>query len=105
MRRRREMALIQALGATRSKVFAVTTIEAVVASAVGAVFGAGLSIAILEAIRRATVVTVGAVSPLTFPWSEAVKYSLLAIAAAILAAVIPAWKGTKTSPSTALRDE
>jgi putative ABC transport system permease protein len=105
MRRRREMALIQALGATRSKVFSVTTIEAVVASAVGAVFGAGLSIAILEAIRRATVVTVGAVSPLTFPWSEAVKYSLLAIAAAILAAVIPAWKGTQTTPSTALRDE
>jgi putative ABC transport system permease protein len=99
------MALVQALGATRFKVFAVTTIEAIVASAVGAVFGAGLSIAILEAIRRAAVVTVGSVSPLTFPWSEAIKYSALATAAAILAAVIPAWKSTQAAPATALRDE
>lgn len=105
MRRRREMALVQALGATRFKVFAVTTIEAIVASAVGAVFGAGLSIAILEAIRRGAVVTVGSVSPLTFPWSEAIKYSALATAAAILAAVIPAWKSTQAAPATALRDE
>jgi putative ABC transport system permease protein len=105
MRRRREMALIQALGATRPKVFAVTTIEAIVASAAGALFGAMLSVAILEAVLRAAVVNVGSVSPLTFPWPEAIKYSLLATAAAILAAVIPAWKGTQAAPSTALRDE
>jgi putative ABC transport system permease protein len=105
MRRRREMALIQALGATRPKVFAVTTIEAIVASAAGALFGAMLSVAILEAVLRAAVVNVGSVSPLTFPAPEAIKYSLLATAAAILAAVIPAWKGTQAAPSTALRDE
>jgi len=105
MRRRREIALIQALGATRSKVFAVTTIEAVVASAVGALVGAVLSIAIMEAVRGAAVVNVGSVSPLAFPWPEAIKYSALATVAAILAAVIPAWKSTQAAPSTALRDE
>ncbi|WP_232375115.1 ABC transporter permease [Mycolicibacterium mengxianglii] len=105
MRRQREMALIQALGASDSKVFAVTTIEAVVASAVGAGFGAALSLAIIEAVRRAAVVTVGSLSPLSFPWSEAVKYSVLAVAAAVVAAVIPAWKSTKATPSTALREE
>jgi putative ABC transport system permease protein len=105
MRRKRELALIQALGATGSKVFAITTIEAIVASAVGAVFGAALSVAIMEAVRRAAVVTVGSLSPLSFPWTEAIKYSALAAAAAIVAAVIPAWKSTQAAPSTALRDE
>jgi putative ABC transport system permease protein len=105
MGRRREMALIQALGATRSKVFAVTTIEAIIASAVGAVLGAVLSVAIMESVRQAAVVNVGSVSPLTFPWMEAVKYSALATTAAILAAIVPAWKSTQAAPSTALRDE
>jgi putative ABC transport system permease protein len=104
MRRQREMALIQALGATLSKVFAVTTIEAIVASVVGAAFGAALSVAIMEAVRRAAVVTVGSLPPLSFPWIEAVVYSALAAAAAVVAAVIPAWKSTKASPSSALRD-
>jgi len=105
MQRRREMALIQALGATRFKVFAVTTVEAIVASAVGALLGAALSIAILEAVRGAAVVDVGSVAPLTFPLSEAITYSALAATAAIVAAFIPAWKSTQAAPSTALRDE
>jgi putative ABC transport system permease protein len=105
MRRRREMALIQALGATRFKVFAVTTIEAIVASAVGALLGAVLSIAIMEAVRSAAIVDVGSLSPFTFPFSEAIKYAALAAAAAILAAVIPAWRSTQAAPSTELRDE
>jgi len=105
MRRRREMALIQALGATRFKVFAVTTIEAIVASAVGALLGAVLSIAIMEAVRGAAVVDVGSVAPLTFPLSEAITYSALAATAAIFAAFIPAWKSTQAAPSAALRDE
>jgi putative ABC transport system permease protein len=105
MRRRREMALVQALGATRSKVFSITTIEALIASGVGAVLGAVLSVAIMEAVRQAAVVNVGSVSPLTFPWVEAVKYAALAAAAAILAAIVPAWKSTQAALSTALREE
>jgi putative ABC transport system permease protein len=105
MRRRREIALIQALGATGGKVFAVTTVEAVIASAVGAVFSAALSVAILEAVRRAAIVNVGSDSPLVFPVSEALLYAALATTAAILAALIPAWRSTQTAPSTALRDE
>ena len=105
MRRRREMALIQALGATRFKVFAVTTIEAIVASAVGALLGAVLSIPIMEAVRGAAIVDVGSVTPLTFPLSEAITYAALATTAAIFAAFVPAWKSTQAAPSTALRDE
>jgi putative ABC transport system permease protein len=105
MRRRREIALIQALGATRPKVFAVTTIEAILASAAGALFGAVLSIAIVEAVRRAAIVDVGSVTPLIFPLSEAITYAALATMAAVLAAVIPAWRSTRTAPATALRDE
>lgn len=105
IRRRREIALIQALGATRSKVFAITTLEAIVASATGALFSAALSIAIIEAVRRAAIVDVGAVTPFIFPLSEAIRYAALATMAAILAAVIPAWRSTQAAPSTALREE
>jgi putative ABC transport system permease protein len=105
IRRRREIALIQALGATPSKVFAVTTIEAVVASAAGAILGGVLSIAILDAVRRAAVVDVGSVTPLVFPVSDATRYAALAMMAAILAAVVPAWKNTQAAPATELRDE
>jgi putative ABC transport system permease protein len=105
MRRRREMALLQALGATRGKVFAVTTLEAVIGCGVGAVFGALLSVAIMVAVRGAAVAAVGSLSPLTYPVAEAVKYSALATAAAILAAIIPAWKSMQTAPASALREE
>lgn len=105
MRRRREIALIQALGANGFTVFAVTTAEAVIASAVGALFSAALSVAILEAVRRAAIVNVGSDSPLIFPLSEALLYAAFATTAAVLAALIPAWRSTRTAPSTALRDE
>jgi putative ABC transport system permease protein len=105
LRRQREMALIQALGATKSKVFAITAIEAMIAGAVGAGFGAALSVGITEAVRRAAVIVVGSLSPLDFPWTEAIKYSVFAAAAAVIAAVVPAWKNTQTPPATALRDE
>ncbi|HTI77588.1 MAG TPA: FtsX-like permease family protein [Mycobacterium sp.] len=105
LRRQREMALIQALGATKSKVFAITAVEAMVAGAVGAGFGAALSVAITEAVRRAAVIVVGSLSPLNFPWAEAIEYSLFAAAAAVVAAVVPAWKNTQAAPATALRDE
>jgi putative ABC transport system permease protein len=105
IRRRREIALIQALGATRSKVFAITTFEAIVASATGALFSAALSIAIIEAVRRAAIVDVGSVTPFIFPLSEAIQYAALATMAAVLAAVIPAWRSTQAAPSTALREE
>jgi putative ABC transport system permease protein len=105
IRQRRQLALIQALGATPAKVFAVTTAEAVIASAVGAVIGGVLSVAIIDAVRRAAVVDVGSVTPLIFPFTEATGYAVLAILAAVLAAIVPAWKNTRVPPSTALRDE
>ncbi|HTM85373.1 MAG TPA: FtsX-like permease family protein, partial [Mycobacterium sp.] len=105
LRRRREVALIQALGATRFRVFSITTVEAVVASAAGALLGAVLSVAVIESIRRAAIVNVGLVTPLVFPWSEALIYAGLATLTAVFAAVIPAWRSTRSTPATALRDE
>lgn len=105
IRRRREIALIGALGATPAKVFAVTTIEAVAASAAGALLGGALSVAIIEAVRRAAVVDVGSVTPLIFPLSEATRYAALAMVAAVFAAALPAWKNTRAAPASELRDE
>jgi len=105
IRRRREIALIQALGATPATVFAVTTIEAVIASATGAVLGGLVSIAIIGAVARAAIVDVGAVVPLIFPASEATGYAILAILSAVLAAIGPAWQTTRAAPASQLRDE
>jgi putative ABC transport system permease protein len=105
LRRQRETALVQALGATRFKVFSISTIEAIVASAAGALFGVVLSIPIIEAVRRAAIVDVGSVSSFIFPFSQAITYAAFATTAAVVAAVIPAWKATQAAPSTALRDE
>lgn len=105
IRRRREMALIQALGATPATVFTVTTMEAVIASAAGALLGGVLSVAIIDAVRRAAVVDVGSVTPFTFPLWEATRYAVLAMMAAVLAAVAPAWRNTQAAPAFELRDE
>jgi putative ABC transport system permease protein len=105
IRRRREIALIQALGATPAKVFAVTTLEAVIASATGALLGAVVSVPIIATVGRAAIVDVGAVTPLIFPMSEAIGYAILAILAAVLAAVVPAWKTTQAALAPQLRDE
>jgi putative ABC transport system permease protein len=105
IRRRREIALIQALGATPTKVFTVTTLEAVIASATGALLGAVVSVPIIAAVGRAAIVDVGSVNPLIFPMSEAIRYAILAILAAVLAAVVPAWKTTQAALAPQLRDE
>jgi putative ABC transport system permease protein len=105
IRQRREVALIQALGASPAKVFAVTTVEAVVASVAGALLGGVLSIAIIEAVCRAAVVDVGSVTPLVFPLSEATRSAVFAMLAAVCAAILPAWKNTQAAPATELRDE
>lgn len=105
IQRRREVALIQALGATPAKVFTVTTIEAVVASGAGALFGGLLSIPIIGAVGQAAVVDVGSATSLAFPFAEATRYAVLAILAAVCAAVVPAWRNTRTAPASELRDE
>jgi putative ABC transport system permease protein len=61
--------------------------------------------AILLAVRRAAIVDVGSITPLIFPMSEAARYAVLAMMAAVFAAVVPAWKNTQAAPSTELRDE
>lgn len=105
IRRRREVALLQALGATRMRVFTVTTVEAVIAGAAGALLGAVLAVPVIEAVRRAAIVNVGLVTPTVFPWADAVGYAGLTTIAAVFAAVIPAWKSTRAAPAAELRDQ
>jgi putative ABC transport system permease protein len=105
IRRRREIALIQALGATRLRVFSITTIEAIIAGTAGGLVGATLSIVVVEAVRRAAIVNVGLITPRVFPWSDAVLYAGLTTVAAVIAAVIPAWRSTRATPASELRDQ
>lgn len=71
----------------------------------GAVVGAALSVLVMATVGWAAVVLIGSVTPLTFPWWEATKYAGLAAVAAVLAAVIPAWRNTRAAPASELRDE
>jgi putative ABC transport system permease protein len=64
-----------------------------------------VSVPIIAAVGRAAIVDVGSVTPLIFPMSEAIGYAVLAILAAVLAAVIPAWKTTQAALAPQLRDE
>lgn len=105
MRRRREVALIQALGATRWRVFTITTTEAVIAGATGALCGAVLSLVVIQAVRHAAIVNVGLIAPMVFPWNEGLRYAVAATVSAVAAAVIPAWRGTRSTPAVELRDE
>ena len=105
IQRRHELALIQAVGSTRWKVFAIIIFDAVIASAAAALFSAALSMGIIEAVRRAAIVDVGSATRFIFPLSEAIGYAALAALAATLAAVVPAWRSTQEAPATMLRDE
>ncbi len=105
IQRRRELALIQAVGSTRWKIFAIIIFDAVIASAAAALFSAALSMGVIEAVRRAAIVDVGSATRFIFPLSEAIIYAALATIAAALASVVPAFRSTREAPATLLRDE
>ena len=105
IQRRRELALIQAVGSTRWKIFAIIIFDILIASAAAALFSAVLSMGVIEAVRRAAIVDVGSATRFIFPLSEAIIYAALATIAAALASVVPAFRSTQEAPATLLRDE
>lgn len=104
--RRREVALLRAVGATRRQVLGGVLAEAgvigVVAGAIGLVAGVGLAAGI-----RALLTVVGIEVPTTSPAVETrtiVAAFGVGIVVTIVAALAPAWTAARVAPMEALRD-
>jgi putative ABC transport system permease protein len=104
--RRREVALLRAVGATRRQVLSGVLLEAgcigLVSGGTGLAVGVGLAIGI-----RALLTVIGLEMPTTSPAVE-VRTVLVALAVGlfvtVFAATLPAWTATRVSPMEALRD-
>jgi len=104
--RRREVALLRAVGATRRQVIAGVVLEAtligVVAGAIGLFAGVGLAAGIRSLLKL-----VGAEIPTTSPAIETrtvVAAFAVGLVVTVVAALAPAWSTTRVSPMDALRD-
>ena len=109
LRRRPEIAMLRAVGVSRSGVFAAFLLEGLAIGLVGTALGEVLG---LFASRAALGAVGGTVSRIYLPaarigptaYSGAVALSAaLGIAASLLAAVWPAWEATRVPPAPALR--
>ena len=104
--RRREVALLRAVGATRRQVLGGVLLEAaaigLVSGVLGLVSGVGLAIGI-----RSLLGLVGVDIPTTSPAIETrtlVVGMAVALGVTALAALLPAWSATRVAPMEALRD-
>lgn len=104
--RRRESALLRALGLTRGRLRLMLAIEATLITGVGALLGvllgliygfAGASVIFGEMTSDGIVMTV--------PWRDIALVLGVALAAGLLASVMPARSATKTPPVAALAEE
>jgi putative ABC transport system permease protein len=104
--RRREVALLRAVGATRRQVLSGVLLEAgcigLVSGWIGLAVGVGLAIAI-----RTLLTVIGLEMPTTSPAVET-RTVLVALGVGVvvtmIAATLPAWSATRVSPMEALRD-
>lgn len=87
--KRRDIAILRAMGFTARDIQGVFVIEGLVVGAIGVVLGFALGTVLLEALARAPL-TVGG-RPLVLPLDRGVQQYLVAGAAALSAALVAAW--------------
>jgi putative ABC transport system permease protein len=104
--RRREVALLRAVGATRRQVLAGVLVEAGVIGLVSGVVGLFAGVGLAAGIRS-LMKLIGAEIPTTSPAIES-RTIIAALAVGLLvtmvAAIAPAWSATRVAPMEALRD-
>lgn len=105
--RSRELALLRAIGATKSQVRRTVLLEALVIGVVGSVGGlvGGYLLArlIRAAFRRFGYDLSG--TPMVVPWGGALIAAILGVAVTLVAAYLPARRASAMSPAAALREE
>lgn len=103
--RRREVALLRAVGATRRQILTGVLVEAGLVGLVAGVIGLVLGVALAAGIR-ALLTLVGVEMPTTSPAVEPrtiVAALAVGLIVTVFAAVLPAWAATRVAPMEALR--
>jgi lipoprotein-releasing system permease protein len=110
MERRRDIAILNAMGATSRSIMSVFVIEGAVVGLLGALFGVSLGfIAILLTNRfklislPADVYSISSV-PLNLQWRDSLVVALLAIVLSVVATIYPARAAARIRPAELLRD-
>jgi len=104
--RRRESALLRALGLTRGRLRLMLAIEALLITGVGALLGVVLGL--IYGFAGASVIFGEMTSTgleLTIPWRDIALVLIVALLAGLLASVMPARSATKTPPVAALAED
>ncbi|HEU4978540.1 MAG TPA: ABC transporter permease [Solirubrobacteraceae bacterium] len=100
LERRRELALLSAVGWSRSRVASLVLLEGVITSIFGA--GIGVLLGIIGAGRLNDALGVSSVtSPHVTPWTVG-QALLIGVAVGIVGGLYPAWRGTSVSPAELL---
>lgn len=98
--RRRELAILMAIGARRGHVLLKIVFEAVVVVGLGAVVGLVLAFFGLEPLMGSQLYGVTVTDPVTYA-----LLTLTLLAAALLGSLVPAWRAARTDPMRTLREE
>ena len=104
--RRREVALLRAVGATRRQVLGGVMLEAALVGTVSGALGLLLGVALAAGIRL-LLTLIGVEIPTTSPAVEprtVAAAMLVGILVTVVAAIAPAWAATRVTPMEALRD-
>lgn len=101
LERRRESAMLRAVGLTRGQLRGMLAIEGVLIAGAGAVMGIGAGLLYGWAGSMVVLSGIGQV-PLSVPWRDISLVVLIALIAGLLASVLPARSAARSSPVAAL---
>ncbi len=103
LERTRESALLRALGLTRAQLRGMLAVEAVLLAGVSAGLGVLLG-AFYGWMGAQTVLPSGTAVSLVMPWGRVALVVVVALAAGLLASVLPARRAARVAPAAALAD-
>jgi putative ABC transport system permease protein len=103
--RARELGVLRALGIQRNALGGSFLIEGAVVAGLASVLSLGLCVPLGKVLVFGMNAVARLDAPLTVPWDWFVYVPLLGFATAVLAALVPAWRALRQSPSESVRYE